>query len=116
MPSAVENAQTQFARAMEALDIRMIQAHSAPAKGRVERANRTLQDRVPKRFKLEGIKTLEAANQYLNDTYIAEYNTLFAVTPTSLANAHRTLEPTHNLEQILAIHDTRIISKNHTIQ
>ena len=116
MPSAAEDAQTQFSRAMETLDIRMIQAHSAPAKGRVERANRTLQDRVPKRFKLLGIKTLEAANQYLKEIFVTEYNTLFAVVPTSPVNAHRPLELAHNLEQILAIHETRLISKTHTLQ
>ena len=116
MPSATEGAQTQFARAMESLDIRMIQAHSAQAKGRVERANRTLQDRVPKKLKLLGIKTIEAANEYLANKYPAEYNRKFAVVPSSPINMHRPLESTHNLEQILALHDKRLISKNHTFQ
>ena len=116
MPSAPEGSQTQFARAMEALDIKMIQAHSPQAKGRVERANRTLQDRLAKRFQLLGIKSVEVANYYLQSEYIAEYNKLFAVAPTSSVNAHRPLNSQHNLEQILAIHDTRHISKNHTLQ
>lgn len=116
MPSATEDAQTQFARAMESLDIKMIQAHSAQAKGRVERANRTLQDRVPKKLKLLGIKTLEEANEYLKTEYVAEYNSKFAVVPASPVNAHRPLENTHDLEQILALHDKRLISKNHTFQ
>ncbi len=116
MPSASEEAQTQFARAMESLDIKMIQANSPQAKGRVERANRTLQDRLAKRLRLIGIKTVAEANRYLEDTYIAEYNKLFAVVPASLVNVHRALDKTHNLEQILALHKARIISKNHTVQ
>jgi hypothetical protein len=116
MPSASEDAQTQFARAMEELDIKMIQANSAQAKGRVERANQTLQDRLAKRLRLLGVKTVEEANSYLQDEYIAEYNRLFAVVPASLVNVHRPLEMTHNLEQILSLHNTRIISKNHTVQ
>ena len=116
MPSASEDAQTQFARAMEELDIKMIQANSAQAKGRVERANQTLQDRLAKRLRLLGVKTVEEANRYLQDEYIAEYNRLFAVVPASLVNVHRPLEMTHNLEQILSLHNTRIISKNHTVQ
>jgi hypothetical protein len=116
MPSAPEGSQTQFARAMETLDIKMIQAHSAQAKGRIERANRTLQDRLPKRLQLLGIKTIEVANQYLRSEYIAEYNKLFAVAPSSSVNAHRPLNSQHHLEQILAIHDIRHISKNHTLQ
>lgn len=116
MPSATEDAQTQFARAMESLGIRMIQAHSAQAKGRVERANQTLQDRVPKKLKLLGITNLEAANEYLANKYPAEYNRKFAVVPSSPINMHRPLKSTHNLEQILALHDKRLISKNHTFQ
>ena len=116
IPSASEDAQTQFARAMEELDIKMIQANSPQAKGRVERANRTLKGRLPKRLKLLGIKTVEDANKYLQDKFIAEYNYNFAVVPSSPINVHRTLEASHNLEQILAIHETRRISKNHTVQ
>ena len=116
MPSASEDAQTQFARAMEELDIKMIQANSAQAKGRVERANRTLQDRLAKRLRLMRIKTIEDANQYIIEAYIAEYNHLFAVKPASPVNVHRALKEEHHLTQILALHATRIVSKNHTLQ
>jgi hypothetical protein len=116
MPSASEDAQTQFARAMEELDIKMIQANSPQAKGRVERANRTLQDRLAKRLQLIGIKTIEEANRYITETYIAEYNHLFAVEPTSPVNVHRPLKEEHHLTQILALHSSRVVSKNHTIQ
>ena len=114
--SASEDAETQFSRAMAALDIKMIQANSPQGKGRVERANRTLQDRVPKRLKLLGIKTVEEANLYLQNEYIAFYNQKFAVLPDSPINMHRKLAPKHNLDQILALHTKRIISKNHTVQ
>jgi len=116
MPSASEDAQTQFARAMEELDIKMIQANSAQAKGRVERANRTLQDRLAKRLRLMKIKTREEANQYIADVYLAEYNHFFAVEPSSPVNVHRSLNENHNLAEILALHSTRVVSKNHTIQ
>lgn len=116
MPSASEDAQTQFSRAMEDLDIKMIQANSPQAKGRVERANRTLQDRLAKRLRLLGIKTVEEANRYIVETYIAEYNHLFAVEPASPVNVHRELKEEHHLTQILALHATRVVSKNHTVQ
>lgn len=116
MPSSSEGAQTQFARAMEELDIKMIQANSAQAKGRVERANRTLQDRLAKRLRLMKIKTIEEANQYIEDVYLAEYNHFFAVEPASPVNVHRSLNENHNLAEILALHSTRVVSKNHTIQ
>lgn len=116
MPSASEDAQTQFARAMEELDIKMIQANSPQAKGRVERANRTLQDRLAKRLQLLKIKTVEEANRYIVETYIDEYNHLFAVKPSSPVNVHRALKEEHYLAQILALHATRIVSKNHTVQ
>ena len=72
---------TQVGRALRQLGIEHIAAYSPQARGRSERAFLTLQDRLPKEFALAGIMTVEAANLWLAQTYIAEYNALFAVEP-----------------------------------
>ena len=71
---------TQFGRALKELNIELICAHSPQAKGRVERANQTLQDRLTKELRLRGISSLESANAYLPQ-FIAAYNARFAVAP-----------------------------------
>ncbi len=72
---------TQVGRALAHLGIEHIAAYSPEARGRSERAFRTLQDRLPKELRLAGIATVEAANAWLAGTYIAEYNRLFAIEP-----------------------------------
>ena len=72
---------TQVGRALLHLGIEHIAAYSPEARGRSERAFRTLQDRLPKELRLAGIATVEAANAWLSETYIAEYNRLFAIEP-----------------------------------
>jgi hypothetical protein len=101
--------ETQFSRAMKQLDIQLIFANSPQAKGRVERANRTLQDRLIKELRLRGIDNIEEANKYLPD-FIQEYNNLFAVKPISSSNAHRPC--TLNLERIFCLQAERTLSKN----
>ena len=70
---------TQVGRALAQLGIEHIAAYSPEARGRSERAFRTLQDRLPKELALAGITTVAAANAYLRTTYVAEHNTRFAV-------------------------------------
>ena len=70
---------TQVGRALKQLGIEHIAAYSPQARGRSERVFPTLQDRLPKEFKLAGITTVEAANVWLRDTFIAEHNARFAV-------------------------------------
>lgn len=106
---------TQFGRAVQELDINMIYANSPQAKGRVERSNRTLQDRLIKELRLQNISTIQEANAYL-PTFIEEYNRRFAVIAKNPANAHRPLLPTQNLEQIFTIKEERHLSKNLTLQ
>ncbi len=106
---------TQFGRAMKELDIRMIFANSPQAKGRVERSNRVLQDRLVKELRLQNISTIEAANAFL-PTFIEDYNHRFAVIPQNPTNAHRPLLKTHDLEQIFTIKQERHLSKNLTLQ
>ena len=72
---------TRFGEAMRDLDVELICVHSPQAKGRVERMNATLQDRLVKLLKLEGITTIEAANAYLQQTFLPAHNVKFAVEP-----------------------------------
>jgi hypothetical protein len=102
---------TQFARAMKELDIEVICANTPQAKGRVERVNQTLQDRLVKELRLRGISNIEQANDYLPQ-FIESFNEKFAVVPASEADAHRPLLATQELKQILAVKEARVLSKN----
>jgi transposase len=108
------NGLTQFGRAMTELSIGCIFAESAEAKGRVERVNQTLQDRLVKEMRLKGINTVEEGNKYLPE-FIELFNRKFAVVPKSPANMHRPLLPVHNLNDILCLKYTRIMSKQLSI-
>jgi len=105
---------TQFGRALKELDIELICAHSPQAKGRVERANQTLQDRLTKELRLRGICTVAAANAYLPE-FIADYNQRFAVAPRSAESAHRSLAKGEDLERVLTLCERRTLSKNLTL-
>jgi transposase len=106
---------TEFGRAMQELDIQIICANTPQAKGRVERANQTLQDRLTKELRLLNISTPEEANAYL-PIFIEEYNRRFAVEPRSNLDAHRPLPSTDDLDWILSRRETRSLSKNLTLQ
>ena len=97
----------------------MIFILSAPthpqAKGRVERANGILQDRLVKELRLRNISSIEAANVFLPE-YRVDYNRRFAKAPKNPLDAHRTLDQSHDLERILSIHDTRKVSKSRNRQ
>ena len=105
---------TQFGRALKELDIELICAHSPQAKGRVERANQTLQDRLTKELRLRGISSLESANAYLPE-FIAAYNARFAVAPRAPESAHRPLGKGEDLERVLTLCERRTLSKNLTL-
>jgi len=107
---------TQFARACRTLDIELIHANTAQAKGRVERANQTLQDRLVKELRLQGINNIEDANAHL-PTFIDDYNRRFEKPAKSSADAHRqVLHDAQQVQQILSIHNKRTLSKNLTCQ
>jgi transposase len=110
----VEDRQTQVARALEELDIELICANSPQAKGRVERANRTLQDRLLKEMRLHGICDIETANQFLPH-FCDDYNQRFAKMPASTFDAHRTTKP-FELQRILAQRFERTLTANLTLQ
>jgi transposase len=106
---------TQFGRAMQSLEIPILCANTPQAKGRVERVNQTLQDRLVKEMRLLGIHTMQQANAYL-PKFILDFNARFAVQPRSSLDAHRPLLTHQNLDQILAWQETRSVSKNLTVQ
>jgi len=106
----------QLGRAMKTLDIELITANSPQAKGRVEKANRLLQDRLVEELRLKKIDTIDAANEFL-DKYQDKLNSKFAVKPKSSEDAHRKIPYTDNeLNLIFSLHTKRTISKNLELQ
>jgi transposase len=106
---------TQFARAMRELDIELICANSPQAKGRVERANRTLQDRLVKELRLHDISDIASANAFL-PAFLGEHNARFAVLPRCELDAHRPTPDARALELILSHTEERAVSKDLTIK
>jgi transposase len=106
---------TQFGRAMQELDIQIICANTPQAKGRIERANQTLQDRLVKELRLLGISDIDSANAYLPE-FRQDFNRRFGVAPRSHHDAHRPLLKTENLDLILTHQKTATLSKNLTVQ
>ena len=113
--SGSSDAITQFGRAMRELDIQIICANTPQAKGRVERANQTLQDRLPKEMRLLNIRNREDGNAYLPE-FMTDFNQRFADDPRSEVNAHRSLTAKDDLARILTWQVTRTISKNLMVQ
>jgi hypothetical protein len=114
-PSGSGSGITQFGRAMVELDIQIICANSPQAKGRVERANQTLQDRLVKELRLRGISDLASGNAYLPE-FREDFNRRFAREPRSNHDAHRSLLKTENLDRIFTRQKTAFLSKNLTVQ
>jgi len=107
-----EDSETQFGRAMRELDIELICADSAQAKGRVERANKTLQDRLIKEMRLRGLNSIEAANAYAVE-FIKSWNQRFAVEAQSDMDAHRKELPNdEEMNLVFSIQKMRTLSKN----
>jgi transposase len=106
---------TQFGRAMQELDIDIICANTPQAKGRVERIIQTLQDRLPKEMRLRGLSSRAEGNTFLPE-FMQDLNQRFAVEARSSVNAHRPLLAKDDLTRILTWQETRILSKNLTLQ
>ncbi len=105
---------TQFGRALYELNVDGICANTPAAKGRVERAHKTLQDRLVKELRLQGISNAEAANAYM-PTFIAEYNGRFAKAPRGSHDAHRVVRDDENLDLIFAWREQRKVTQNLTL-
>jgi winged helix-turn helix protein len=106
---------TQFGRALHALNIDIICANSSPAKGRVERANKTLQDRLVKELRLAGAATLAEGNALL-PAFIADYNARFAKAPANNKDLHRPLRAGDDLDDAFAWKEERTLSQALTLQ
>ena len=104
---------TQLQRAMHTLGIEMILANSPQAKGRVERANATLQDRLVKELRLRGISSIHDANKFI-PKFIAEYNAKFAVEPAQNLDFHKVAKEELQavLPNILCLQEQRKVTKN----
>ena len=105
---------TQFGRALLALNIDIICADSPQAKGRVERAFGTLQDRLVKELRLAAISSIEAANAWLPG-FITAYNARFGREPANAKDLHRPLTAADDLDEILAWRETRTVTHNLTL-
>ena len=114
-PLGTTSGLTQFGRAMQELDVEIICANTPQAKGRIERANQTLQDRLVKELRLRGISDISSANAFLPE-FCQDYNHRFAVAPRSNHDAHRPLLKSENLDIILTHQKTGTLSKNLTVQ
>jgi len=105
---------TQFGRALSQLNIEIICANSPQAKGRVERAFGTLQDRLVKDLRLAGVSSIAAANAWLPG-FITSYNTRFGRDPANAKDLHRPLTAADDLDEILAWREERTVTHNLTL-
>ena len=106
---------TQFGRALKQLGIEHIAAYSPQARGRSERVFGTLQDRLPKELALAGITTVEAANRWLRETYIAEHNKRFAIAAEQEGSAF-VADATGAWRDILCIQEDRAVGNDNTVK
>ena len=104
---------TQFGRAMKGLGVAIDLASSPQAKGRVERRNGLLQDRLVKELRLAGISDLERANRFLEGTFLPELNRRFWVKPAQEADAHRAAP--RNLAELLNWEEERVVQRDWTV-
>jgi DNA-binding Lrp family transcriptional regulator len=113
---AWEVALTQIGRALRELGIGWIPAHSPQAKGRIERFFGTAQDRLVKGLRKAGVRTLPAANRYLEQEYLPLWNRRFTVEPANATDAHRPRRGEHDLAAILSHVEERVVANDYTIR
>ena len=106
---------TQFGRVLSEFNIDIICANSPQAKGRIERAFATLQDRLVKELRLAGISTIAAANAWLPG-FMADHTARFGREPANAKALHRPLTAADNLDEVLAWREIRTVTKNLTVQ
>jgi transposase len=112
----VEMPPTQIGRALQELGIAWLPAHSAQAKGRVERNFGTAQDRLVKGMRVAGVKTIEQANQYLEQDYLVWWERELTVDPANADDAHRRLDKSHNLPASLSHVEMRQVRNDYTLR
>jgi transposase-like protein len=113
---AEKEPQTQFGRAMEALQVRLILAGSPQAKGRVERMNSTLQDRLVKALRQRRVSDLRGANKYLEEEFLEPFNKKFGQPPAQAADLHRVVTAELDLPRVLAVHEERVVQNDWTVR
>ncbi|CVI63241.1 ISNCY family transposase (plasmid) [Agrobacterium leguminum] len=105
---------TQFGRALCELNIEILCANSSQAKGRVERMNRTLQDRLVKELRLAGIRDMETGNAFLPG-FMEHYNQRFAIVPARSEDLHRPMNlAPDRLQEILCKREQRYVGSQLT--
>lgn len=107
--------ETQFARALRGLDVKLVFAYSPQAKGRVERTHGTLQDRLIKEMRLAKINTLDAANKFLEEKFLPLFNRRFMVTPLQASDLHRKVAA-RTLHEALSWEEQRHVHQDWTVQ
>jgi transposase len=105
---------TQVGRALRQLGIRMIPAYSPQAGGRSERNFGTWQGRLPQELRLQSITAVEAANRFLREEYIAEFNQRFRVKPAQAGSAFTACRGL-DLEQVFSLQFERTVSRDNTV-
>ena len=105
---------TQVGRAMKELGVQMIPAYSPQARGRSERSFSTWQGRLPQELRLAGINTVEAANAFLRERYIAEFNTKFTAPAREKGTAFRKTSRA-DLNWIFTVQTERVVGKDNTV-
>lgn len=103
---------TQFGRAMRELGVELILANSPQAKGRVERRNALLQDRLVKELRLAGIHDIQRANAFLDATCLPRLNEQFCHKPADPADAHRPVDPSVRLDEVLCPQEPRVVGND----
>ncbi len=111
-----ERPTTQFGRAMKELGVRLIMARSPQAKGRVERMNGTLQDRLIKAMRLAGISDMPSANAFMEEMFLPEFNAKFAKPPGEEADLHRPAPNVSELDLAFAIVEDRSVQNDWTVR
>jgi transposase len=106
---------TQVGRALKQLGIRHIAGYSPEARGRSERAFRTLQDRLPRELRLAGITTLPAANRWLAESYLADHNARFAVAAAEAGSAF-VPDRSGQAREVLCIQEDRRVGNDNTVK
>jgi transposase len=106
---------TQVGRALRELGIQMIPAYSPQARGRSERNFGTWQGRLPQELRLAGIHTVEQANRFLRQQYVAEFNRRFAMPAAQRGSAFLHC-PRRNLDRVFAIQQERVVNRDNTVQ
>ncbi len=114
--SGSATSKTQFGRMCEKLGVRIIAASSPQAKGRVERAHGTHQDRLIKKLRLAGISNYAEANRYLEEHYLAQHNRRYARAAASSTDYHRRRPTAQQLDEVFWLEEERVVSDDWVVR